>query len=284
SPFFCWFNSARMHYPTYPKPSSVGRTGQGFYADALMEHDDHVGQLLDLLEQLNIDENTIVIYTSDNGPHFNMWPDGAITPFRGEKNTNWEGAYRVPAMVSWPGKIPAGSVSNEIVSHTDWMPTLLAAVGDADVKEKLLKGHKVGDMTYNVHLDGYNILPHITGKSETSPRENFVYFSDDGLPVGIRFGDWKATFAEQRATGMDVWREPFVELRLPNLFNLRRDPFERATTDADNYTKWFSDHQYMLYMAQDEFQKFMSTFEKYPQRQRPASFSVDQIFENFSKK
>ncbi|MEG0796767.1 MAG: arylsulfatase [Odoribacter sp.] len=283
-PFFCWFNSARMHYPTYPKPSSVGRTGQGFYADALMEHDDHVGILLDLLEELNIDENTIVIYTTDNGPHFNMWPDGAITPFRGEKNTNWEGAYRVPAMICWPGKIQAGSVSNEIVSHTDWMPTLLAAAGDSTIKEKLLEGYKVGNMTYNIHLDGYNILPYITGKIEKSPRENYVYFSDDGLPVGIRFGDWKATFAEQRAHGLDVWREPFIELRIPNLFNLRRDPFERATTDSDNYSKWFTDHQYMLYKAQDDFAEFMSTFAKYPQRQRPASFSVDQIFEKSIKK
>ncbi|MEG2598330.1 MAG: arylsulfatase [Muribaculaceae bacterium] len=283
-PFFCWFNSARMHYPTYPKPSSIGRTGQGLYADAMMEHDDHVGILLDLLEKLKIDDNTIVIYTSDNGPHYNMWPDGAITPFRGEKNTNWEGAYRAPAMISWTGKIAAGVVSNEIVSHTDWLPTLLAAAGEPNIKEKLLNGHKAGNMTYNVHLDGYNILSHITGKSEKSGRESYVYFSDDGLPVGIRFGDWKAVFAEQRASGLDVWREPFVTLRIPYLFNLRRDPFERANTDSDNYSKWLTDHQYMLYIAQDEFGKFMSTFIKYPQRQRPASFSIDQIIEPFIKK
>ena len=282
-PFFCWFNSSRMHYPTYPKPSSVGRTGQGFYADAMLEHDDHVGKLLDLLESLNLDKNTIVIYTTDNGPHFNMWPDGAITPFRGEKNTNWEGGYRVPAMVSWPGKIPAGTISNEIISHTDWVPTLLAATGDKQIKEKLLKGHKIGDMTYNVHLDGYNILPLLTGESETSPRKNFFYFNDDGMPVAMRTGDWKLSFAEQNAHGFDVWRKPFEQQRIPNIFNLRRDPFERATTDADNYSKWFSEHAFIILMGNHEFGKFIQTFEKFPPRQRPASFSIDQIFEKFNK-
>lgn len=283
-PFFCWFNSSRMHYPTYPKPSSNGRTGQGFYADALMEHDDHVGVLLDLLERLGIDDNTIVIYTTDNGPHFNMWPDGAITPFRGEKNTNWEGGYRVPAFVRWPGHIKPGSVSNEIVSHTDWMPTLLAAAGEPDIKEKLLHGYTAGDMTYNVHLDGYNILDHITGKTAESPRHNFFYFNDDGMPVAMRTGDWKMIFAEQRAHGFDVWREPFVNLRVPTLFNLRRDPFERANIDADGYQKWYSDRAFMIYKAQDEFAQFMKTFEKYPPRQRPASFSVDQVFERYMNK
>lgn len=282
-PFFCWYNSSRMHFPTYPKPSSKGRSGQGFYADGMLEHDDNVGALLDLLKELKIDENTIVIYTTDNGPHYNMWPDGAITPFRGEKNTNWEGGYRVPALVCWPGKIKAGSVSNEIVSHMDWMPTLLAAAGDPNVKDKLLNGYKVGDMTYKVHLDGYNILPLLTGKTTTSPRQNFFYFSDDGLPVAMRTGDWKLSFAEQRAHGLDVWREPFVELRTPNIFNLRRDPFERATVDADNYSKWFLDHAFILYKGQSEFAEFMKTFEKYPRRQRPASFSVDQIYRKYIK-
>lgn len=283
-PFFCWFNSSRMHYPTYPKPSSHGRTGQDFYADAMMEHDDHVGVLLDLLEELNVDENTIILYTTDNGPHYNMWPDAGLTPFRGEKNTNWEGGYRVPALVSWPGHIEAGSVSNQIVSHTDWMPTLLAAAGEKNVKAKLLNGYKAGEMTYNVHLDGYDILPHLTGKSATSPRRHFFYFSDDGKPVAMRMDDWKLTFAEQRAHGYDVWREPFTQLRMPNLFNLRRDPFERVTTDAENYEKWFDEHQFIIIKGQSEFLEFMKTFEKYPPRQRPASFTVDQIFEKYSKK
>lgn len=284
TPFFCWFNSSRMHYPTYPKAESAGRSGQGFYGDGMLEHDDHIGVLLDLLEELNIDENTIILYTTDNGPHYNMWPDGGITPFRGEKNTNFEGGYRVPAFVSWPGHIPAGSVSNEIVSHTDWLPTLLAAAGDSDIKNKLLKGHKVGDMTYKVHIDGYNILPHITGKEEKSGRNNFFYFNDDGLPVALRTGDYKLTFAEQKAHGLDVWIQPFTTLRIPYIYNLRRDPFERATTDADNYSKWLSDHAFMIYKGQSEFAEFMKTFEAFPPRQRPASFSVDQIFEKYMKK
>lgn len=237
-----------------------------------------------MLEELNVDENTIILYTTDNGPHYNMWPDAGLTPFRGEKNTNWEGGDRVPALVSWPGHIQPGSVSNEIVSHTDWMPTLLAAAGEPDIKDKILNGYKAGDMTYKVHLDGYNILSYLTGKSEKSPRHHFFYFSDDGLPVAMRIDDWKLTFAEQRAHGMDVWREPFVQLRVPNLFNLRRDPFERATTDADNYSKWFDDHQFIIIKAQNEFMQFMKTFEKYPPRQRPASFTIDQIFEKYTKK
>ncbi|BDD03068.1 arylsulfatase [Aureibacter tunicatorum] len=282
--FFTWFNTTAMHFPTYPDPSAKGLSkGQGFYADVMVQHDNYVGELLDLLDELGIADNTIVIYTTDNGPHFNMWPDGAISPFRGEKNTNWEGGYRVPCMVRWPGKFPAGIISNEIVSHMDWTPTLVAAAGNDKVKQELLTGFQADGETFKVHLDGYNLLPYLTGDTKESPRTNFFYFSDDGLPVGMRTGDWKLVFAEQRAHGFAVWAEPFVQLRLPHILNLRRDPFERAPTDANNYEKFRIDHAFMVYKGQDEFAQFLATFQKYPVRQRPASFSVDQIAEKFLK-
>ncbi|BDD11625.1 arylsulfatase (plasmid) [Fulvitalea axinellae] len=282
--FFTWFNTTAMHFPTYPSPAARGLSkGQGFYADVMVQHDNYVGELLNLLDELGIADNTIVIYTTDNGPHFNMWPDGAISPFRGEKNTNWEGGYRVPAMVRWPAKIPAGVISNEIVSHMDWTPTLVAAAGNDKVRSQLLTGHQADGHTFKVHLDGYNILPYLMGKEDKSPRTNFFYFSDDGLPVGMRTGDWKLVFAEQRAHGFGVWAEPFVKLRLPHILNLRRDPFERAPTDANNYEKFRIDHAFMIYKGQDEMAQFLKTFVKYPVRQRPASFSVDQIAEKFLK-
>ncbi|MDR6241583.1 arylsulfatase [Aureibacter tunicatorum] len=281
-PFFTWFNTTGMHFPTYPRPEVEGQSGQGFYADVMVEHDKMVGQLLDLLEKLNIDDNTIVIYSTDNGPHFNMWPDGAITPFRSEKNTNWEGGYRVPAMVRWPRHIAPGQVSNEIMSHQDWAPTLVAAAGNPNLKTQMLKGdfHSNGK-TFKSHLDGYNFMPYLTGKEKEGPRTNFFYFNDDGKPVGMRTGDWKLVFAEQRAHGFDVWAEPFTYLRLPHILNLRRDPFERAPIDADNYQKFRIDHAFMIYKGQAEMAEFLKTFVDYPPSQRPASFSIDQIAEKF---
>ena len=280
TPFFVWFNSTRMHYYTHVKDESRGLSGQGFYNDGMVEHDGHVGVLLDKLDELGIADNTIVIYSTDNGPHFNQWPDAAITPFRGEKNTNWEGGYRVPAMVRWPGNIKPGVISNAIMSHLDWIPTLMAAVGDAGVKADLLKGKRVGADTFKVHLDGYNFLPHLTGKEPVGPRREFLFVSDDGMLTATRVGDWKFVFAEQRAHRFDVWRDPFVILRIPKIFNLRRDPFERADTDSNSYNLWW-DHKVgaIANLAMVEVSKFVGSLAQFPPRQRPASFTIDQIME-----
>ncbi len=279
-PFFVWFNSTRMHYYTHLQKSQAGRSGQGFYNDAMMEHDDHVGALLDKLDELGIADNTIVIYSTDNGPHFNMWPDAAITPFRGEKNTNWEGGYRVPALVRWPGKIQAGSINNNVMSHLDWVPTLMAAAGDDDIVSELKQGHRAGDKTFKVHLDGYNFLPQLTGKVERGPRQEFFYFSDDGLLTAARVGDWKLVFAEQRARRFDVWRDPFVSLRIPKVFHLRRDPLERADTDSNGYNNWW-DKKVAIAGAQGQVAvgRFVQSFQQFPPRQRPGTFTVDQIME-----
>ena len=279
-PFFVWFNSTRMHYYTHTAEKELGLSGQGFYNDAMVGHDMLVGQLLDKLDQLGIADDTIVIYTTDNGPHYNMWPDGAITPFRGEKNTNWEGGFRVPAMVRWPGKIPAGEISNEIMSHLDWFPTLAAAVGNETVKEDLKVGTRIQGKPYKVHLDGYNFLDHLTGESDKGARKTFFYWSDDGDLMAMRVGYWKALFAEQRAAQFDVWREPFVYLRIPKLYHLRRDPFERADIDSNNYNDWWNRRAGpQLSIARVELTQFLMTFQEFPQRQRPASFTVDQILE-----
>ncbi len=281
-PFFVWFNSTRMHYFTHVKDSQLGASGQGFYNDAMLEHDGHVGILLKKIDDLGIADNTIVIYSTDNGPHFNQWPDAAITPYRSEKNTNWEGGYRVPAMVRWPGKIPANKVSNEVMSHLDWVPTLMAAVGNTSIKKDLMKGTKIGSDKFKVHLDGYNFLPYLTGESDAGPRDEFFYFSDDGKLVGMRTGDWKLVFAEQRARQFQVWREPFTDLRIPKLFHLRRDPFERADTDSNHYQDW---SMRKIGTASRpgiaKVQRFLMTFKEFPPRQRPASFTVDQIVEKF---
>jgi arylsulfatase A-like enzyme len=279
-PFFVWFNSTRMHYYTHLQKSQAGRSGQGFYNDAMMEHDDHVGVLLDKLDELGIADNTIVIYSTDNGPHFNMWPDAAITPFRGEKNTNWEGGYRVPAVVRWPGKVQAGSINNNVMSHLDWVPTLMAAVGDKDIVNELKQGHRAGDKTFKVHLDGYNFLPQLTGKQQRGPRQEFFYFSDDGLLTATRVGDWKLVFAEQRARRFDVWRDPFVTLRIPKVFHLRRDPLERADTDSNGYNNWW-DKKVAIAGAQGQVAvgRFVQSFQQFPPRQRPGTFTVDQIME-----
>jgi arylsulfatase len=251
----------------------------------MVEHDGHVGVLLNKLDDLKIADNTIVIYSTDNGPHFNQWPDAAITPFRGEKNTNWEGGYRVPAMVRWPGKIKPGVISNQVMSHLDWVPTLMAAVGDTSVKADLRKGKRVGGDTFKVHLDGYNFLPFLTGAQVQAPRREFFYFSDDGLLTSVRVGDWKFVFAEQRSHRFDVWRDPFVILRIPKIFNLRRDPYERADTDSNGYNVWW-DHKIgaigMLGMG--TVQQFVGSLQQFPPRQRPGSFTIDQIMEAVYKK
>jgi arylsulfatase len=279
-PFFVWVNFTHMHFRTHVKPESLGQSGrwQSPYHDAMIDHDKNVGTVIDKLKELGIDDNTIVLYSTDNGPHMNTWPDAGMTPFHGEKNSNWEGAYRVPAMVRWPGKIKAGSVSNDIMSHMDWLPTLLAAVGEPDIKEKLKKGHKIGAMDYKVHLDGYNFLPYLTGKEQKSPREEFFYFSDDGDLQALRYDNWKVVFAQQRAPGtMLVWGEPLVTTRVPWLFNLRTDPYERAAITSNTYWDWWMDHAFLFVPAQAYVGKFLSTFKEYPPRQEAASFTLEKV-------
>ena len=282
-PWMVWFSPSRMHLWTHLKPKSQGVTGKGIYADGMVEHDAHVGTLLDLLDKLKIADNTIVIYTTDNGPHYNAWPDGGITPFRGEKNTNWEGGYRVPAMVRWPGKIKAGGVTTELTSHLDWVPTLLAAAGDPDIKEKLKKGHKIKDKTYKVHLDGYNLLPFLSGEQPKSPRVEFFYWNDSGQLVGLRRNDWKIVFMEQRAKTWEVWTEPFVPLRMPKVFNLRMDPFERADTDANGYNNWWIRHLFAMVPSQAIVKEFLQTFKEFPQRQKSAKFNVSDMLKIMTK-
>ncbi len=282
-PFFLWYNTTRMHVWTRLKPKSQGVTGQGIYADGMAEHDGMVGQLLDKLEELGIADNTIVMYSTDNGAELMTWPDGGMLPFRGEKNTTWEGGFRVPMMVKWPGKIKPGQVSNEIISQEDWLPTLLAVAGDTDIKNKLLKGHKAAGKTFNVHLDGYNFLPYFTGKEEQGPREEMFYFTDDGQLSALRFKQWKMMFSEQRAHGFDVWQEPYVTLRFPKLLNLRRDPFERADHESIGYGTWRAERMYMLAPAAAYVGKFLNTFQKYPPRQKPGSFNLDRVLESLEE-
>ena len=281
-PFFTWFNTTAMHFRTHPKPEILGQSGrwQSEYHDVMIEHDKHVGILINLLDELGIADNTIVFYSTDNGPHMNSWPDAAMTPFRNEKNSNWEGAYRVPAMVRWPGKIKAGTVCNEIVSHMDWLPTFLAAAGDPNIAEKLKKGHTAGKKTFKVHLDGYNLLPYLTGQEPKSPRVSFFYFSDDGDLTGLRYDNWKFAFMEQRMQGTcAIWAEPLVALRIPKVFNLRTDPFERADITSNTYWDWMIDHAFLLIPAQKYVGDFLATFKEFPPRQKAASFSIDQILE-----
>ncbi len=271
-PFFVWFNSTRMHVWTRLKPESDGATGQGLYADGMTEHDGHVGQLLDKLDKLNITDNTIVMYTTDNGAELMLWPDGGYTPFRGEKNTNWEGGYRVPMMVKWPGKIKPNQVSNEIIAMMDWMPTFLAATGDKNISSKLKKGTNIDGNNYKVHLDGYNFLPHFLDTSKPGPRKQFIYSSDTGDVVALRDGDWKFVFREQRAHGLDVWIDPWVTLRLPKIFNLRMDPYERMDHDSDDYARWLMEHAFLVAPAMMKVGQFKATFKDFPQRQKPGSF------------
>ena len=256
------------------KPGFTARTE---YADGMIEHDAAVGTLLKKVDDLGIANDTIVIYTTDNGPHMNSWPDGAMTPFRSEKDTNWEGAFRVPCMIRWPGRIKPGSVSNEIVSGHDWLPTLLAAAGDPEVKDKLLKGYNAAGKTFKVHIDGYNQLPYLTGQEAKSPRRGFFYFDDDGDIVALRIENWKIVFEEQRSPGtLAIWAEPFTVLRVPKLFDLHADPYERADITSNTYWDWFIDHAFIMYGATALTAEFLETFKEYPPAQRAASFTIDQ--------
>lgn len=282
-PWFVWFNSSRMHYHTHVPQKYTGKSGLNFYADGMLQHDDHVGALLDKLDKLGIADNTIVIYSTDNGPHYNMWPDGAISPWRGEKNTNWEGGFRVPALIRWPGKIQAGSVNNEITSHADWVPTLMAAVGEPDIKSKLLKGHVIGNRKYKVHIDGYNLLPMITGKGSKWPRKEFFYWNDDGQLTALRYDRWKIIFMEQRSKQFRVWMDPYVPLRIPLIFDLRMDPFERASEEANGYYEWMERMAQVMGGSVQSFSgKMIESFKDYPPRQRPASFNLDDVMRAFT--
>ena len=278
TPFFVWLNTTHMHLFTHTKKESLGQAGrwQSPYHDTMIDHDKNVGDMLDLLEELGIANNTFVMYSTDNGPHMNTWPDGGMTPFRSEKNTNWEGAFRVPMMVRWPDKIPAGTVSNEIVQHHDWLPTFLAMAGEPDVVDKLRKGHQAAGKTFKNHIDGFNLLPYLTGKEAKSPRKIFFYFDDDGDVVALRYDNWKVVFMEQRVQGtLRVWAEPFTPLRVPKLFNLRTDPYERADITSNTYYDWFLHHDYILPAAQMAAGKFAETFKDFPPRQKAASFTID---------
>jgi arylsulfatase A-like enzyme len=285
-PFFVWVNFTHMHFRTHTKPQSIGQAGrwQSPYHDTMLDHDKNVGAVLKALDDLGIADNTFVMYSTDNGPHMNSWPDGAMTPFRSEKNTNWEGAYRVPTMFRWPGKIKPGQVSNEIVSHLDMLPTLLAIAGDPQVTNKLLAGYKVGDMTYKVHLDGYDLVPYLTWQLAKSPRESFFYINDDQQLTGLRYDNWKFVFLEQRAPGtLLVWANPFTDLRVPKVFNLRTDPYERADITSNTYYDWLINHVFLLVPAQNYVGQFLATFREYPQRQKAASFNMDQVLEHLKE-
>jgi arylsulfatase len=284
-PWFVWWSGTRMHFRTHVKPELRGISGQDEYADGMVEHDMHIGKFLTLLDELGIADNTIIFYSTDNGPHYNTWPDAAATPFRGEKNTNWEGGWRVPAMVRWPGKIPAGRWSNGIVHHMDWFPTFLAAAGAPEIKEMLTTGVNSQTLNrfYKVHLDGYNILPMLTGETDQSPRKEIFYFSDDGDLTALRYEDWKMIFMEQKATGtFRVWMEPFMPLRVPLIENLRRDPYERAEITSNTYFDWLLDRAYLLVPAQAYVGQFLATFQEFPPRQKAASFSLDQVMEKLT--
>lgn len=295
-PWFTWLSTSRMHFYTHLKEESEGVTGLGIFADGMMEHDGHVGQVLDLLEELGIADNTIVLYTADNGPHYNEWPDGGLSPFRGEKNTNWEGGYRVPMLVRWPAQISGGAIVNNTVSALDWVPTLMAAAGNPDIKAQLLKGTELDGMTYKVHLDGYNLLPNLAGEAIHKlptltrdaaneagwPRREFFYWNDGGELVGLRYNHWKLVFKEQREEGFMVWSEPFVSLRIPKLFNLRTDPFERADHMANNYDTWWIRRVFTLVPAQTFVKEYIDTFEEFPPRQKPAKFNVDDALQSLT--
>ena len=263
-PFFLWYNSTAMHFRTHVAEKNLGKSGQDPYSDRMVVHDEQIGQMLDKLDELGIADNTIVMYSTDNGPENDTWPDGANSPFRSQKDTNWEGGWRVPCFIRWPGKIKAGTVLNGIVSHVDMLPTLLAVAGDTSVTEKLLNGYTVGGKTYKVHLDGYNMVPYLTGQVKESPRNAIFYFSDDGELMAVRAGDWKMAFAVQRASQMNVWAEPLIKLRLPHIFNLRRDPFERADFNSNTYFDWMVDHVPQLYMVQALVAQQIADFVKYP--------------------
>jgi arylsulfatase len=275
-PFFCWWNGTRMHLRTHVKKENRHK-GNDEYTDGMIEHDGHVGELLKLIDELGIANNTIVQYSTDNGPHYNTWPDAGTMPFRSEKNSNWEGAYRVPCFVRWPGHFPAGVTLNGIVSHEDWLPTLAAAAGGTDIKERLAKGVELNGRRYRNHIDGYNQLDYLSGKTKEPPRREFIYVNDDGQIVAMRYDDWKAVFLENRGHAFEVWREPFVELRVPLLFNLRRDPFERAQHNSNTYNDWFLDRVFVLAPMQQLGAKFLMTMKEYPPSQTPGSFNLEKV-------
>ncbi|MGJ7439563.1 arylsulfatase [Aquipuribacter sp. MA13-6] len=280
TPFFVWFNTTHMHFRTHTKPGSLGRAGrwQSEYHDTMLDHDDLVGDLLGLLDELGLAEDTIVVYSTDNGPHLNTWPDSGMTPFRNEKNSNWEGAYRVPCVVRWPGRIPAGTVLNDMMSHNDWFPTLLSAAGNPDVVEQLKAGHELGGSSFKVHLDGHDQLAWLTGESDEGARRHFFYVSDDGDLTAMRFDVWKVVFLEQRATGtLQVWAEPYTQLRVPKIFNLRTDPYERADLTSNTYYDWLIDRAWLLVPAQAYAARMIATLAEFPPTQKPASFSLEQV-------
>ena len=283
-PFFLWWNATRMHFRTHVKDEHRGLSnGQGEYADGMVEHDLHVGMILDKLDELGIADDTIVMYSTDNGPHYNSWPDGAISPFRSEKNSNWEGAYRVPCFLRWPGHYEAGVTLNGIVCHQDMLTTFLAAAGEPDIVEKCKAGHMAAGKSFRVVLDGEDMNTYFAGETEASPRDQFFYVNDDAQMVALRMGDWKLTFLEQRAKTAALWAEPFVELRIPRIFNLRRDPFERAIDNSNTYWDWMIDHIFLMYQAQGIVAQAVQQFADYPPRQKPASFNLDRILEKLTE-
>ncbi len=277
-PFFVWWNSTRMHIFTRLKAESEGKTGLGIYADGMVEHDGHVGMLLDKLKELGLEENTIVMYATDNGSESFSWPDGGTTMFRGEKNTQWEGGYRVPCMIRWPGVIKPGTVINEIGAHEDMLTTLLAAAGNKNVKEELLTGKTVNGTTYKVHLDGYNLIPALKGEAEW-PRKEFIYWTDEGSVAALRYNNWKVTFLKQNAHGLHVWLEPFEELRAPILTNLRMDPFELAHDIGMDYERWFLEHMFLIAPAGAYVGQWIQSFKEFPPRQKPGSFNLERVME-----
>jgi len=285
-PFFVWVNFTHMHFRTHTKPESVGQSGvaQSTYHDTMIDHDKNVGAVLDAIDQLGITDNTIVLYSTDNGPHKNSWPDAGSSPFRNEKNTGWEGAYRVPSFIRWPGKIKAGSVSNEIMSHLDWAPTLLAAAGEPDIADKLKDGYTAAGESYKVHLDGYNALPYLTGQQESSPRKEFFYFSDGGDLMALRYKNWKVHFMVQDQRGtLEIWQRKFRGLRMPYVFNLRTDPYENATITSNTYWDWYIDHAWILYPLPDVVGQFLATFKDFPPRQKAASFTIGDALETLEQ-
>jgi arylsulfatase len=283
TPFFLWYNATAMHFRTHVAEKNIGKSGQDPYSDRMVVHDEQIGEMLAKLDELGIADNTIVMYSTDNGPENDTWPDGASTPFRGQKDTNWEGGWRVAAHFRWPGKIKPGTVLNGIMSHIDMFPTLLAAAGDETITERLLAGDKLGgSMSYKVHLDGFNQLPYLTGQAKESPRNNVFYISDDGDVMAVRVGDYKFNLAVQRAHTMQQWAEPFVKLRMPHIVNIRRDPFERADFNSNTYWDWVVDHAPQLYLMQDVVAGEIDSYIKFPPRQKPASFNLDAVMAQVS--
>ncbi len=276
-PFFCWWNGTRMHFRTHVKAEHRGISGQDEYSDGMVEHDMQVGELLKLIDDLGLANDTIVQYSTDNGPHYNTWPDAGTTPFRGEKNSNWEGGYRVPCFVRWPGHFPANVTLNGIVAHEDWLPTFAAIAGAPEIKEKLLKGVELNGRTFRNYIDGYNQLDYLSGKVKNSPRNEFWYVNDEGGIVAARYGDWKVVFLENRGEQLDVWREEWQELRAPLLFNLRRDPFEKSQHNSNTYNDWFIDRIFVITPIAEMAGKFLKTMKDYPPSQTAGSFNLTKV-------